>query len=296
MIQRSNIVILTLGTLAIAIFALSFGQAAQGSKTGTPQKRRVAARGHLTGTHSTQRIITWQTSDPASHARPQAHLAIESVGPTSQTLWQMDGGLSYSRVDSIRLTDLDGDRVPEIISLWWADEGASLRIFHWDRNQRSFIEITVAGDTRLKGIRSYRIAGDRKSGPKGNRLIVADTEYELRGSELVRVGGKMNEAQESGIEGIATISPVRPGPIRQGQSDEAPFKTTLIVMTEDGGSEIARFETGEDGRFQVKLPPGKYRVGPAPPIRRLPRAAEQTVTVLPGRFTQIKVPFDSGMR
>ena len=298
MTQMSNISILKFCTLAIAIFVLSFGQAVWGSKISASQKRRVAARGHLTGTRSTQQIITWQTSDPSSKARSQAHFAIETVGPKPQTLWQIDGGPSYRRVDSIRVADLDGDGVPEIISLWWAEKGASLRVFHWDRTQKSFVELMAGDGTRLNGIRSYRIASNRKPGSKGSRLIVGGGEYELRGSEIVRAGGKMNEAQqgESGIEGIATIGPTKPGPIRQGESDTAPYKTALVVVTAEEGREVARFETGTDGRFRIKLPPGKYKIAPAPPIRRLPRAEEQTVEVLSGRFTQVTVAFDSGMR
>ncbi|MCI0485466.1 MAG: hypothetical protein L0229_02585, partial [Blastocatellia bacterium] len=105
MMQISNRAISKFGTLAIAILVLSFGLAAQGSKIGASQKRRVATRGHLTGTRSVQKIITWQTSNPSSRARKQAHLAVESVGSKPRTLWQIDGGPSYSRVDSIRLAD-----------------------------------------------------------------------------------------------------------------------------------------------------------------------------------------------
>jgi hypothetical protein len=103
---------------------------------------------------------------------------------------------------------------------------------------------------------------------------------------------------ESGIVGQAVISPVRPGPIRVGQArGEQPFKTTLVISTAAEGREVARLETGSDGRFRVSLPPGEYKVGPPPGgARFLPRASEQFVKVLPGQFAQVTINFDSGMR
>jgi hypothetical protein len=64
------------------------------------------------------------------------------------------------------------------------------------------------------------------------------------------------------------------------------------------GREMARVQTGSDGRFRVSLPPGEYTIGPAPdqPARRFPRGEQQTVKVLPRQFTKVTIGFDSGMR
>jgi hypothetical protein len=102
---------------------------------------------------------------------------------------------------------------------------------------------------------------------------------------------------ESGIEGQALISPVRPGPIRGGQSGTAPYKTTLKVWREGDDREVATVETDSDGRFRFALPPGTYRIGPPQRDGRfLPRAAEETVTITPGKFVRVTINFDSGMR
>jgi hypothetical protein len=108
----------------------------------------------------------------------------------------------------------------------------------------------------------------------------------------------MTTQGESGIEGQAVISPTRPGPIRVGQEREVnPFKTTLVVLTAGEGREVARLETGSDGRFRVSLPPGEYKIGPPPSNSRfLPRGSEEFVKVLPGQFAQVTINFDSGMR
>jgi hypothetical protein len=126
-----------------------------------------------------------------------------------------------------------------------------------------------------------------------------DAEYELRGLKLVRVGGdRVVTAQvESGIEGRAIISPSHPGPQRQGESGSAPYKTTLVVWRTSDDREVARVETGSDGRFRVALPPGEYRIGPPPRTGRfLPRAGEETVTVAARKFANVTINFDSGMR
>jgi hypothetical protein len=181
-------------------------------------------------------------------------------------------------------------------------------VAHWDRIRSSFVE--VQSDSEINQVHSYRVVPasrnrppsriviEQRSAGSDRRSTVPAVEYELRGSKLTRVGGDRIVAQgESGIEGQAVISPAHPGPVRQGESGSAPYKTTLVVWSADGDREIARFETGPDGRFRVALPPGEYRVGPpAQKGRFLPRASEESVTVTSGRYTQVTIGFDSGMR
>jgi hypothetical protein len=211
-------------------------------------------------------------------------------------------------VNSVRVSDLDGDGIPEIISLWWerSSPGAELRVVHWDRRQGSFAEIQ--SDNEINRVRSYRIV---RAGRSYSRIVVERSEgtirrsaargiaFELRGSSLVRVGGDriVTTQGESGIEGQTVIGPVRPGPQRQGDPGSAPYKTTLVVWSADGGREVTRFETGSDGRFRVALPPGAYRIGSPPQTGRfVRRAAEETVTVEAGKYAQVTIRFDSGIR
>jgi hypothetical protein len=288
----------------VASAAASFEQAPQDSHEGPRRTLRVVASGRLIGARELQQVVTWQT-------RGTAHLAIETLGSRPRVLWQMDGGNSESRVDSVRVADLDGDGLPEIVTLWWKGSslGAVLRVVHWDRRQDSFVELQFESEiNRVHSYRVVRVAGTRSS----SRLVVETrsesgarqstvpgVEYELRGSKLVRVGGGrvVTTQGESGIEGQAVISPAHPGPLREGMSDTAPYKTTLVVWSADNDREVTRFETGSDGRFRVALPPGAYRVGPPPQTgRSLPRGSEETVTVVPGKFVRVTINFDSGMR
>src|SRR6185369_11634229 len=99
---------------------VGFSHAATGQQTAPLQKRRVVAQGRLTGTREVLQIITWQTANSPSASRPyaQAHLAIKQAGAKSVSLFQADGGETQYLVGAIQIADLDGDGVPEIISLW----------------------------------------------------------------------------------------------------------------------------------------------------------------------------------
>lgn len=283
---------------AMVSAAAALERSIQGSHQGAARRQRVVASGRLIGTRDLQQVVTWQTAGVV-------HLAIKTIGSRPRILWETDAGNSESNIDSVRVADLDADGVPEIISLWskGSSPDAALRVFHWKRDQSSFIELQF--EDQNYRVRSYRIVrGNGASrlavdaGPeRGARPVVR--EYELRGSNLVRVGGGLVVATkgESGIEGQAVISPTHPGPVRQGQSDTAPYKTTIVIWNAGNNREVARIDTGSDGRFRVVLPPGTYRVGSPPRSGRfLPRAGEETVTVAEGKFAHVTISFDSGMR
>ena len=98
----------------------------------------------------------------------------------------------------------------------------------------------------------------------------------------------------SGIDGQVTLSPTCPGPQRVGQVCERPYQATISVL--DGqGRVVTQIQSGADGRFHLPLPPGSYTLHPESPSM-LPRAADQVVTVSAGRFTQVTIQYDTGLR
>jgi len=56
--------------------------------------------------------------------------------------------------------------------------------------------------------------------------------------------------------------------------------------------------SGEDGRFRVKLAPGKYKLTPMAPNPGAPPHAPgpQAVTVEPGKYAHVTIKYDSGIR
>ena len=295
--------ILPLTALVASSAASVFGQTARVNRTGE-QRRIVAARGKLTGAGPFHQVVVLKTG---SGRDATAHLTVETTGPNPRAIWQAEDRFPARDITNIRIADLNGDRVPEIIGLFvrGGSSGAALRVFHWDRGSRAFVELNAGmGDRGILDVDGYRLGGR----PGRARIIVnyrdrnpmTASEFEVRGSELIRVGGgaPVTPQGESGIEGRAVISPARPGPTRQGESDTAPYQTTLVVLTSADSHEMARVQTGSDGRFRISLPPGEYTIGPAPDqqFKRFPRGEQQTVRVLPRQFTKVTIGFDSGMR
>src|SRR5256885_12420785 len=64
---------------------------------------------------------------------------------------------------------------------------------------------------------------------------------------------------DGGIEGIITISPIRPGPIRQDMPSAGPFANGTFTVQNQTGT-VTSFTTNGQGRFRVSLPPGHYTV------------------------------------
>ncbi|HSO12860.1 MAG TPA: carboxypeptidase-like regulatory domain-containing protein [Anaerolineales bacterium] len=101
-------------------------------------------------------------------------------------------------------------------------------------------------------------------------------------------------ATDSGIEGRVLIGPMCPV-VQVGQEcPDQPYQAVLTVNS-PGGERIVQFQTDEEGRFRIPLEPGEYILHPESP-NTLPFAREQTVIVEDGKFAQVIVNYDSGIR
>jgi len=98
----------------------------------------------------------------------------------------------------------------------------------------------------------------------------------------------------SGIEGQTLIGPTCPVERLDSPCPDKPYQATLVVLNQSG-TEVKRFDTNADGLFRVELPPGTYTLAPQSP-GRLPRAGQQAVQVTSGQFTSITITYDSGIR
>lgn len=102
------------------------------------------------------------------------------------------------------------------------------------------------------------------------------------------------QVTDSGIEGQVFIGPMCPV-VQVGQEcPDQPYQAILTVNSLEG-ERIVQVQTDEDGRFRIPLEVGKYILHPESP-NTLPFAQEQTVIVEEGKFTQIVVNYDSGIR
>ena len=98
----------------------------------------------------------------------------------------------------------------------------------------------------------------------------------------------------SGIEGQVLLGPMCPV-VQQGQDcPDQPYQATLTV-TNLNGVQVAQFQSDEHGRFRVSLVPGEYILHPESP-NGIPFAGDQSFTVETGRYVQITVLYDSGIR
>jgi hypothetical protein len=99
---------------------------------------------------------------------------------------------------------------------------------------------------------------------------------------------------ESGVQGQVLVGPMCPV-VQAGQEcPDQPYQAALTVNSLRG-ERIAQVQTDEQGRFKIPLEPGEYILHPESP-NVMPFAPEQTFKVETGRFTQIIVHYDSGIR
>jgi hypothetical protein len=83
--------------------------------------------------------------------------------------------------------------------------------------------------------------------------------------------------------------------VQQGQDcPDQPYQATLTVLNRDG-IQVTQFQTDAQGRFSIPLVPGEYILHPESP-NGIPSASDQSFMVETGRFTQLTVNYDSGIR
>jgi hypothetical protein len=99
---------------------------------------------------------------------------------------------------------------------------------------------------------------------------------------------------ETGIEGVITISPIRPGPAQVGVPNQAPLANTAFVVKNDSGP-VTSFATDAQGQFHVSLKPGDYTVS-LQATKPGSRCGPFEVSVVAGKMTTVEWRCDSRMR
>jgi hypothetical protein len=108
--------------------------------------------------------------------------------------------------------------------------------------------------------------------------------------------GESNASRGTGIEGIVTVSPIRPGPTRKGSevSDVGPLPNAIFTVANEKGT-VTSFTTDGEGRFRLSLGPGHYVVSLSE--NRFARSCGPfDIDVESGKMTKVEWRCDSGMR
>jgi hypothetical protein len=108
--------------------------------------------------------------------------------------------------------------------------------------------------------------------------------------------GQIEPNHGTGIEGVMTVSPARPGPIRAGSDipNATPLPNAVFSVENDKGK-VTSFTTDREGRFRVSLKPGHYVVTLAE--HRFPRPCGPfEIDVESAKMTKVEWRCDTGMR
>ena len=117
---------------------------------------------------------------------------------------------------------------------------------------------------------------------------------------LIGVAAAQPQRASGVVRGIVVTGPTCPGPAQLGGTDCAarPVQTTVGVFTASAGSgdtPVATVATDRDGRFQITLAPGVYRLVPAA-AGGIVTAKPHDVTVIAGSTAEVRLFVDTGMR
>jgi hypothetical protein len=98
----------------------------------------------------------------------------------------------------------------------------------------------------------------------------------------------------SGVEGQVLLGPMCPV-VQEGQDCHDQSYQATLTVTSPNGVQVVQFQSDEQGRFRVSLVPGVYILHPES-SNGIPFAGDQSFTVETGRYTQLTIHYDSGIR
>lgn len=102
----------------------------------------------------------------------------------------------------------------------------------------------------------------------------------------------------SGIRGTVLLGPTCPVGGEPGEDNPVPCVTAYaasLVVVDSESAVVARITSGNDGKFQVELPPGDYVVTPSTGADTYPIAQPVSVTVSPGTYADVEINYDTGI-
>jgi hypothetical protein len=107
--------------------------------------------------------------------------------------------------------------------------------------------------------------------------------------------GQTQSETGTGLEGVISVDPAQPGPIREGVPSSAPLAGAAFVVANEKGA-VTSFATDDQGRFRISLTPGHYTVSMQKKERGLRHCGPFDVDVVAGQMTRVEWKCDTGMR
>lgn len=107
--------------------------------------------------------------------------------------------------------------------------------------------------------------------------------------------GQTPAGEESGIEGVITVSPANAGPVRADAPRSVPLPNTTFAVANTNG-DVVSFTTDDQGRFRLLLTPGHYKVSLKERKSAIGRFGPFEVDVASGKMTNVQWECDSGIR
>jgi hypothetical protein len=101
---------------------------------------------------------------------------------------------------------------------------------------------------------------------------------------------------QSGIEGVISVSPWHPGPVRADEPASKPLANATFVVQTDASAVASEFTTDGDGRFRVSLAPGHYKISLKGKKGGVGKYGPFEVNVAAEKMTSVQWRCDSGMR
>jgi hypothetical protein len=108
--------------------------------------------------------------------------------------------------------------------------------------------------------------------------------------------GQTQSGSETGIEGVITINPWHPGPIKAHEPVSKPLANSTWVIKNDKGDVATEFTTDAQGGFQISLPPGRYSISLKDKKSGVGKFGPFDVEVVAGKMTNVQWQCDSGLR
>ena len=108
--------------------------------------------------------------------------------------------------------------------------------------------------------------------------------------------GQTQSGSGTGIEGVITINPWHPGPIKADEPVSKPLANATWVIKNDKGEVATEFTTDAQGRFQTLLSPGRYTISLKGKKSGVGKFGPFEVDVVAGKMTKVQWQCDSGIR